>query len=944
MDKIFIDLKNYSNNPNLEANMLIHKASYQKLREIIDGMAQIKACQNNELVNILPIEKQLITQRVTNTIFINGKRGAGKTTFLKSILTDYLKSSPSSKTKIVPIAFIDPTLIDTQQHLLVDIIVKMDMAVESQFKNCCDDKNRKEYREKLKAMSEGLKLLKNYHSHQPNDAQWFLSQALKESHHGQKLEEQFHEYIDIVRKMLGADFLIIAIDDVDTETQAAYEVLEIIRCYITHPNMAVIITGDEELYNFIVYEKKLESLGSNLLKNSESHSSQKIEMAFHLTQQYLLKILPAPQRLELQDIYSILTENPNMEISINTSFENNELLNEDIRGFWKKKLKHTLFLIEKEEDKFIEFILKQPIRTVLQLSSMLTVDKSSNPTYSLVTSLEKVFYTELYREQVSVNSIKQPNIDINQIAKNMVEVYSKYSELETGFYARPDTNNNFFNATQFYFSATIANYVNQNNHTKLSSEDNKNNIIGKMLEVMLTANAACNILLNFLIPYSQDSDLNLDSEELLLEYINYIGLNNKNNIYSVASHYTPIVLDSMIGGKKLLISCGVIRIKKRSDNKEHLKKLTPDYEIESLKLGIDSSGTISSLLKTLELIISDTMSKNGNSSLTNIAPSIFAGIAILTASHSISMSSNTSDYISVYTLMAFISELLKAPSSEVLEAVFFQRLEIPTFGSPSFIRRNNMNNGQEDLFEEKNYQEDNELRTNLSSFVRDIEEWVNFSSTNPTNVSSVLQGKIWTRLFYSLNRSSEDLRKFDGKGKEDLKGKDNDKNRVIYLHEVFSIQIIAIVNSFLIEECRFTDFDNLKNIDSEIVKEIRRELLTAENAITTIDKLEINLSKVIKVFDIFSKDKKELYNFCDYFPITGRLMSCPLLLPFLIYPLGDFDEYAKQYWKSTYKTIHKIIKDLLQEKSWKESFIDENDEFLNIDMRYISAIPIARSN
>lgn len=51
-------------------------------------------------------------------------------------------------------------------------------------------------------------------------------------------------------------------------------------------------------------------------------------MAMHLTQQYLLKVLPAHQRLELEDLYSILNSDESVEVTIkNTADQNNPIKN-----------------------------------------------------------------------------------------------------------------------------------------------------------------------------------------------------------------------------------------------------------------------------------------------------------------------------------------------------------------------------------------------------------------------------------------------------------------------------------------------------------------------------------------------------------------------------------------------------------------------------------------
>ena len=58
--------------------------------------------------------------------------------------------------------------------------------------------------------------------------------------------------------------------------------------------------------------------------------------------------------------------------------------------------------------------------------------------------------------------------------------------------------------------------------------------------------------------------------------MNYIGLSNKDDIYSVAAHYSPIILNSTNiskGSGSLVVKSGVIRTlrKSKTEIKDYLK-------------------------------------------------------------------------------------------------------------------------------------------------------------------------------------------------------------------------------------------------------------------------------------------------------------------------------------------------------------------------------------
>lgn len=59
-------------------------------------------------------------------------------------------------------------------------------------------------------------------------------------------------------------------------------------------------------------------------QRGEVLSDLKFDMAMHLTQQYLLKVLPAHQRLELEDLYSILNSDESVEVTIKNTADQNQ--------------------------------------------------------------------------------------------------------------------------------------------------------------------------------------------------------------------------------------------------------------------------------------------------------------------------------------------------------------------------------------------------------------------------------------------------------------------------------------------------------------------------------------------------------------------------------------------------------------------------------------------
>lgn len=91
---------------------------------------------------------------------------------------------------------------------------------------------------------------------------------------------------------------------------------------------------------------------------------------------------------------------------------------------------------------------------------------------------------------------------------------------------------------------------------------------------------------------------------------------------------------------------------------------------------------------------------------------------------------------------------------------------MPTYGSPSFISNiDTISLDEEDIDEEADNQIKIDEDKDAYNYILNIIAQWNIEANEEINkfrvegTSSILQGKIWTRIFYSLNRVSEELRK-----------------------------------------------------------------------------------------------------------------------------------------------------------------------------------------
>ncbi len=825
-----------------------------------------------------------ILPRQNNCIFINGERGAGKTTFLLDILEKYKQET---KRRITPIAFIDPTLIQTDQHIFVEIITKIYNKTSNTFTCGRDAKQKRELDEILAKMSIGLKLLTTNKHNTSNDASWFLEKSLNNATSGQCLEENFHLFIDKCIEILDTELFIFAIDDVDTKTDKAIEVLELIRCYLTHPKLTVIVSGDLQLYSHIIQNhKRSEILVSDLNIQSEQKHRLTEKIVEHLEQQYLSKIFPIEQRISLKKMVDLAQseliyisynsdKNLNPDIDKNQRIELKKLLGIIVSSTLKTPLKHV--------ESFLNFILNQPIRSILQIiKSMLdNCGKESrvaepatlyfNASH-LKEALSHIFIGEMLSTGINPNNLTNIMPETLSIGHEAFKLIEKNNDLETGFYLRPDSSHDKsgYNSSKLYLSTVIA--------TSLAHSPNK---MGDAISLMLTLGGSVNIYTNYVLN-------SLKENYSFINYIDYIGLSRNESVSNTVAHFSPIVLDSYDPSMtqkstKIGTIAGIIRMPRTKSTTKQFHK--PNF---NAALGLEDTDIVQ---KKDYRIANISSLQNAYDKKKDFALLDYISIqTILISSQSAITTTTTADYISSYTLLSSIAELLackheysinnldvansdEKSKPENLETFVFNKFKklrtIQTYIYPTFLDRRNQGDPDEteDAIESKNEDfepltnnvsgEDLVLRKLLTKWIEDV----------PSNISAspLLLGKMWTRIHYNLIKISDQV------------FKSTTARKGLLLPDLFTRFIWSIINSILIEECRY-----IYHIDKDLNKSNNGFIQNMSGAHNTTDSPKKLIENIDSLYNSQSDDNNVSFDFYKQFPFTYALISCPLLWPFLL--------------------------------------------------------------
>lgn len=419
--RLVIDLSNAQQATVLDASSILHKvqldAFLQRVAEVVQRVDSFKKqlpSTHGDKVNGVGYARH------HDVITVHGKRGSGKTTFLLSALTllqddkkrakalgnDKVKSDTLNDLCVLEI--MDPTLFGLHEHLLLSLLGKIAQKVCAHKKSngaaLCDAAsahcNMEQWEKSLRSLAKGLKYIgetrDDLNSPIPQETvRWedpdlLLEEGMDNARHGVELERQFHAFLDNSLKILDKKAFVLALDDIDTRPTIGWHVLEVLRRYFTSPQLVVILSGDMDLFKKLIEKWQLEIFGLNFT------SSQDVLKEFKprvdgLTEQYLLKILRTPSRINLGSFGSALHQweksNSNSEHVVRKNGKDYVLDDLQIKNISCLLACHTTAA----QKLFCQTLYTNPARSVTQVLDAFVGDTAEE----IVTRLREVFLIPL---------------------------------------------------------------------------------------------------------------------------------------------------------------------------------------------------------------------------------------------------------------------------------------------------------------------------------------------------------------------------------------------------------------------------------------------------------------------------------------------------------------------------------------------------------------------
>jgi hypothetical protein len=732
------------------------------VKEVRDGAPSSNDAGKKTLASI-------INQLQYNTILIQGNRGTGKSVFLESLALNLKNLAPDIqgvKDKTGVLDVLDPTLMDNKEHILYTFLRLLE---EFAYSRKCggeeDGEKKREWREAKKNLAQGLFASSLPGAGSISDPYWqdalVLSDKLQRNNkYSHEIQKHIKKLVELTCEKRNIETLILPIDDPDMVPHRCMDILEAIRNYLNVRQLIIVVAGDIKLFHQHVRQNKYKSFNLRFHINDVTRKQDRDELINQLEHQYIQKLLPASHRIHLQSVFEVEESMGNLVCFVDKSVR--------IRQFMDGLIESSLYFYPSgEREAGIRFLLQEPIRT---LSQLLYSYSSQAPTREFrdknkfLQSLCAAYAADLYNYKIDPEALREA--DMGGISYSVFSALQSFNDTETGFYLRPDSVNPAINRVKTTLASAVCTQI-----AKVGP--------GAAIDYILKACASTTIYQD--LAQQQKSEKSLESASLLQRYIDYVGISRKEPSLHVARHFSGILFNNPKRNAMFRVLPGVFEIDQSRRNSIKLDDLSP------------FSAEKSSFITQLSLLGS--------------------AVGMTEAS------GEKRYYVSVYSLLALVSKLLNLifpiQRSELhgeelalnVARVINKALAVTTYSTFEGFNVSSDSN-DEGLLEPF----DGKIPLNTVSdnfgMISPIIHWLEWVrdriAYKSCGCSSLLLGKVWTRMYYSMHEltNKKNITPISVPILNSIRSESGEKTRkhglpIVYLMHA---QMRAVLHAFLIEE------------------------------------------------------------------------------------------------------------------------------------------------
>lgn len=462
---------------------IVHVAEYDRIIELITESLRVAReydgtrsgtfrrtgrdhCQDDH--NICHHEQQF--KRNHDTIMLAGVRGSGKTTFMLSII-DHIKKGnmgiqlgedSQAEFGIETLPIFDPTLIEDKTHIFANIISMIKAKVDKKAKksNCFSDSNSemfKQYQQwekSFRELADGLPTIdglggNSFNSDLWMDTEYIMKKGVGLANAANNLEKTFHEFIRQSLRFLCKDAFFLCFDDVDTNFGKGWPVLEVLHKYLTTPQLITVLSGDPSLYSTLIRERQWLNFSDKLLRQECRNKAERQgfkETIAHLEEQYFLKLLKPQRRIFLNNLYQL-----NSFVPVNVIYQEKPD-GEYLRPMYDRLLEYLGTGRSDKADSY-RFLASLPLRSQKQLFlAFIRQEWPTAATRHFVQDIFDIYWSDLTVKSLNVSSLRN---NPETISIHTLDYLIANNLLSEGYTLNQNFNDPLTNGAQFALSTIL---------------------------------------------------------------------------------------------------------------------------------------------------------------------------------------------------------------------------------------------------------------------------------------------------------------------------------------------------------------------------------------------------------------------------------------------------------------------------------------------------------
>ena len=819
--KLVIDLDTSRRNQQVPAGQLVQRRRYEELKAQV--LRHLKNVDSEMTVSPHPNGMGWVS-------FIDGTRGAGKSTFLVAAMQGF-RDDPEVGSQLAVMNLIDPSRVEMSEIILLAILRLLKKRVETAIRDRRDltlERDREDWSKAFRRVAGGLSLFApQHHPLDGLDPELFLEWGLERAAHSADLRQNLQRLFDTACKLIHVKALMFAFDDADTDATHAINLLECIRKYLDTPQVMVVVTGDMELYSLLVRQhfsrSVIDGQATTVQADREffdrDRRGQHLRMIGHLEEQYLLKLFPLQERLHLLPLWNLLQEETARDRTYVLRSDTWNSATPEVLQFVKRIVRQG-FRLKSEQDveSYTEFLLKQPLRSVMQIlarcapsvsfagGNMPPNAWSMELSHALVSGLRALALTSLYRYDVDTDAIASR--ELPALSDAVFKLALRDGDVDTATYLRPTS---AVQDIKNCFTALAAEVP-----SLLTGQP------GALLRYMFYAIGSVSLF--DMVRKRQLKDSNKESTSLENQFRRLMGIGRKESALHWARYASAVIgTPYAINPNARVVRVGVIGLNQNSVGPfQAARQLIKDALTKEPELPFPA----------FALSMVDVSGTGGRT------------------------------FASIFNIIGLIERLLEVrnPTADTVSRELRRAYPTLSVSSPVWDSGGGISSQDEDGHEEGGGGGD-VWDLPMQNLAERIFSWLNDIGPlrDAVSPSAVLIGKIWTRLYFSLEKASDDLR---------------GKAGVSSLMEVFAL---CVINAFLVEE-----MDH--HLLSTDVPDSSRSSYDRNNPRTSASTYVNKLAKLAP-----SR---------EFLPLTAIIATCPLLLG-LLNPKNSYARALKGLFPST---------------------------------------------